>query len=505
VAGSVWGVSWGLALAAVLMPVVAGLGRTPLPGVFLSRAPDQLLASFATIGVTVAFVYGPVSALLLARRAHPVGTMLAVHALGSALAAFGVQWGLLGAAHPGLPLWGLLAFAAGWAYVPGTILTAVLPILVTRRRIPRWQRGLFWSGVAVAGVTTLVCLIQQGAPAASPARNPLALPIPAVQELLPGAYLLCTVVAVTISAVTCGILVQRWTVSRGRVRTGMAWLALGHAFLTASYAVLVMPASVPLPGWLQEIGLIAPAVGQVLYSAAILVVVLGQRLWGVELVVSRVVLWVLLSIGGVAIYLLVVLAVPRLLPGAAQVRAELWIAVPLIVAVAATPLRTWPQRRIDRLIYGEGAEPASALRRLGALIDELDGGEAGLQRLSAALRSVLRLGEVTIRSHRTGLSATAGSAGTEPISVPLHGRTGPIGELVVHPPDGQRLDRRTLGVLGDVAGLVAAALRLIETHIELDGMRARLVAERAAERRRIQRELHDGLGPALAGIGFGLA
>ncbi|WP_308797333.1 histidine kinase [Agromyces silvae] len=498
VAIGVWAVSWVLALASLVIAWAAALPTAPLPGVFLSQAPLAMRASFDDIGVTVALIYGPVAALILARRPHPVGVILAIHAVGSGIAAFGVQYGLLGAEVEGLPLWGLAAFAAGWGFVPGTFMTAALPLLVTRQRVPRWQLALVIVCAAIAAVAFVASLTQQSVPEP---QNPFAIDDPAYQAVLPGLYTILSFAAVGISLVSCGVLVQRWATASGRDRVGLAWLTLGHVFLTASYLALVLPEGLALPTWIVDFGLVAPVLGQVLYPAAILVVVLGQRLWGVEFVVSRVILWSLLSISGVILYLVVVLAVPRLLPGADGA----WLLAPILIAVAVQPIRRWLQRRIDRLIYGDGAEPAVLLTRLGDRIGELEPGPAGLRELSDALRRVLRLGSVEVRSESSAIVEVAGAAGGDPVVVPLVSRGHLVGELVVRPIEGQRFDRRTLAVLDDVAGLVAAAVQLVESNLVLERARGDLVAKRAGERRALRRELHDGLGPALAGIGFGLA
>jgi len=494
----VWSSSWALAGAAAALRWFAELPAASLPGVFLSAAPATMQASFDEIGITVALVYGPVSALILARRPHPVGVLLAIHAIGSGLAAFGVQWGLLGAQESGLPFWGLLAFAAGWGFVPGTFMTAAVPLLVTSGRVPRWQLGIVVATAVIAAVAWFASLTQQSVP--EPV-NPLAIDLAGYQDALPVVYTMLSYAAVGISIVTSAVLMLRWAGATGRERTGLAWLTIGHVFLTISYAALVMPDGMEPPDWVVEFGLVAPVVGQVLYPAAILVVVLGQRLWGVELLVSRIILWALLSIGGVAVYLVLVLAVPNLTPGVEG----LWIVAPIAIALAVQPMRRWLQRRIDRLVYGDGADPAAVIARLGDRIGELEPGAGGLRDLADALRRVLRLGAVEIRASSERLRVRSGDALGAAVVVPLEAGESHIGQLVVHAPIGERLDRRTLAVIDEVAGLVAAAVALAESNLVLEGARDDLVALRAEERRVLRRELHDGLGPALAGIGFGLA
>lgn len=498
---AVWAASWTLATASLLLAWRAGLPTEPLPGVFLSQAPIAMQSRFDDIGATVALIYGPVSALILARRPHPVGVILAVHAVGSGLAAFGVQYGLLGAELPGLPAWGFFAFAAGWGFVPGTFMTAALPLLVARGRVPAWHRAIVGICAVVASAAFLLSLTQQQV---TEPRNPFAVDDPAYQGVVSDVYTGLSFAALAISMLTCVILVTRWARAVARDRAGIAWLTLGHVFLTASYLSLVVPAGVELAEWIVGFGMVAPVLGQVLYPAAILVVVLGQRLWGVELVVSRIILWALLTVSGVLLYLLVVLVVPALVPGAGS--GGLTLLTPVAIALAVQPLRRWLQGRIDALVYGEGADPVALLARLGDRIGELESGPAGLQRLCEALRRVLRLGGVAVRSTVTpALAASSGRDAGPAVRHPLRAGDRVIGELVVRPRDGQRLDRRTLRLLDDIAGLVAAALQLVESNLVLEQARGDLIALRAEERRAVRRELHDGLGPSLAGIGFGLA
>ncbi|MCD2443058.1 histidine kinase [Agromyces sp. SYSU K20354] len=501
----VWAVSWALALASLLIAWSFGLPQEPLPGVTLSPAPAELHSRFDDLGVTVALIYGPVSALILIRRPHPVGVILAVHAVGSGVTAFGVQYGLLGAEVPGLPLWGLFAFAAGWGFVPGTFMTAALPLLIRRGTMPGWQRGVVVIAMVVAAVAFVLSLTQQSVPEP---RNPFAITVPAYQAIVPGLYAALSFVGVAIAFLSLGVLIVRWARSGRGSRAGVAWLTLGHAFLTLSYFALVLPEGLDVPPWATWFGMVAPMLGQVLYPAAILVVVLGQRLWGVELIVSRIVLWSLLTISGMVLYLGLVALLPAVLAGGFTVGpvGGLWFVVPVLIALVAQPVRAWLQRRIDVLVYGEGADPAVLLERLGDRIGELEPGSAGLRQVCEALRLALRLGAVEVRSVvRPELAAAAGSASGEPVVLPLraHGRR--IGELIMHPRHGQRFDARTLRLFADIAGLVAAALQLIDTNLVLEGARRDLIARRVEERRAIRRELHDAIGPSLAGVGFGLA
>jgi signal transduction histidine kinase len=97
--------------------------------------------------------------------------------------------------------------------------------------------------------------------------------------------------------------------------------------------------------------------------------------------------------------------------------------------------------------------------------------------------------------------ASAGSPVEGPLRLPLTYRSEPVGELLLGPRAGEggfsAADRRLLEDLARQAGVAAHAVRLTA---ELQRSRERLVAAREEERRRLRRDLHDGLGAQLAGL-----
>jgi hypothetical protein len=184
--------SWGPALASVGIAWAFSLPELPVDGVFLSASPAVVQSRFDDIGVVVAVIYGPLSALLIVRRPHPVASILAVHAVGSGIAALGVQWGLLGQVVPGLPLWGFLAHAAGWGYIPGTVMTTIIPLLLIGP-LTAFRRVLVVVATACATAGFFAALTQQ---AENGPPNPLAIPIAAYQASTESIYAVAVVVAV---------------------------------------------------------------------------------------------------------------------------------------------------------------------------------------------------------------------------------------------------------------------------------------------------------------------
>lgn len=501
---SVLVVSWGLALASIVIAWLFELPELPVPGVFLSASPPLVQSRFDEIGVTVALIYGALSAVLILRRPHPVVVVLAVHAVGSGIAAFGVQWGLLGERVAGLPLWGFFAHAAGWGYVPGTVATVIVPVLLLRRA-GRGAHAVVIAVTALATAAALAAVVNQApldAARGGPV-NPLGIPDARVQAVLPWIYGVVVVVGVLISMGVAVWVVLEWRRSTSRRRSRVGWLAVGHTFLTLSYASLVVPAGPEVPAVVWDFGMIAPVIGQIFYPSAVLVLVLGTRLRGIDVAVTRVLLWTILTVAGITAYL----AVGEILDMVTPLdRIALGIVAAAIVAVLLQTARRRIERGIDRLVYGPGGDPAALLGRLGERVGEFDSGAEGLVGLADALRGALGVAAVEIVPDDPRAAPTLVGTPTDAVAaVELRAAGVRLGVIRVHAQPGERLSRSTVRRIEGLAGVVATALRLALASARLGAARDALVAARQNERRALRRELHDGIGPSLAGVGFGLA
>ncbi|MGN6271656.1 MAG: sensor histidine kinase [Protaetiibacter sp.] len=497
--------SWGLALASIVIAWIFELPELPVPGAFLSASPPLVQSRFDEIGVVVALIYGLLSAVLIVRRPHPVVIVLAVHAVGSGIAAFGVQWGLLGERIPGLPLWGLLAHAAGWGYVPGTVGTVIVPVILLRKPLGAagWTVVVTVAGLATAsGLAALVHQAPVDATTGGPI-NPLAIPDAGVQAALPWVYGVAVVLAVLISIGVAVWVVVQWRDAATDRRARVGWLTVGHAFLTLSYAALVVPAGPEVPALVWDFGMIAPVIGQIFYPSAVLVLVLGTRLRGIDIAVTRVLLWTILTVAAITAYLIVselLATVTPLDPVAVGILSAAIVAIPLQAA------RRGIELGIDRLVYGPDGDPARLLASLGERVGEFDSGAEGLVGLAVALRSALGVAAVEIvPDDESAAPIVVGTPGSTAVSVELRAAGVRLGEIRVYARPGERLAGSVRRNLEGLAGVVAIALRLALASARLGAARDALVAARQDERRALRRELHDGIGPSLAGVGFGLA
>ena len=260
----------------------------------------------------------------------------------------------------------------------------------------------------------------------------------------------------------------------------------------AAFALPVPAAWVPTA---TEVSGTLLLLAQLFLPAALLVLVLGQQLWGVDARVNRAVVWAVTTVAIALSYLLLVGLTTWLLPHESELGLALAVGV---VGLGSAPLRRLVQRRVDELVYGAGADPArllsSAERR----------GEYDVDGLATALTRSLRLAEVHIVAEQPGTPPREPVVRDGDVTIPLRSRGRRIGLLVATPRPGERLDQRTTRTLTEVAGLVGITIDLTQSVDALTAARRRLTEIRHEERRTLRRDLHDGLGPALAGIRLGL-
>ncbi len=243
-----------------------------------------------------------------------------------------------------------------------------------------------------------------------------------------------------------------------------------------------------------------PLLTMPLIPAAMTVAMLRYHLYGIRVVVNRTLVYVLLTGLLLGLYAVVVLAVGRLAGGGSV--PELLAAG--AVAVALSPVRARLQRGVDRLMYGNRADPYGALATLGAALATPMTPDEVLWTIADSVARAVRAASVQVAAGRPGATDRAvlhgRPSGTAPVVVPLTHRGEAVGSLVVTLPAGRRVDDRTRALLQDLARHAGAAVHSVVLSDELHESRTRSVMALEEERTRIRRDLHDGLGPALTGL-----
>jgi signal transduction histidine kinase len=185
-----------------------------------------------------------------------------------------------------------------------------------------------------------------------------------------------------------------------------------------------------------------------------------------------------------------------------------------VVAVLFQPLRARIQRAVDRYIYGERDDPAGVITRLAGGLETTNLPNAVLPTLVETVAQALKLPFVAIELHSTehsadGAMVVAAMVGERPQDVEVVAmsyQNQVIGQLIVAPrAPGEPFAPADLSLLNTIAQLAATTARTIQLTDEVQEARVRTVSAREEERRRLRRDLHDGLGPVLASQGLKLA
>jgi len=231
------------------------------------------------------------------------------------------------------------------------------------------------------------------------------------------------------------------------------------------------------------------------------------RLWDIDFLINRTLVYSLLTAFIVGLYVIVV----GVLGTAIQGRNNLLISILAtgLVAVLVQPLRDMLQRGINRLMYGERDNPVTVLSRLGHQLEATIAPDAILPALVETISQTLKLPytAITWGTEKDGEVATSyGQPIGELVRLPLAHQGETIGQLVVAPRSpGEQFSPADHHILKNIAHQAGMAVHAVSLTADLQRSRQRLVTTREEERRRLRRDLHDGLGPNLASQGLKLA
>jgi signal transduction histidine kinase len=529
------------ALAATALVVLAGLVLTGLEW-------DSLATSDAIFGVGAeagAIAYAVLGALIVRRAGNLVGWFMlaegaftAVMIAGSAYAIFGVK------AYPGtLPAAAAVGALAEAAFVLTAMDLAALFLVFPTGRLPspRWRPAAL-AGVVLTGLT-LAAFVVSTRRVALPAPGGISLTYPnplAVPSLRAVAWLgTQSGLAAVFPLLLAGALVSlalRYRRGGQRLRQQMKWLGLAIAGVLAtivvgSLAIAAGQENKPL----QTVPYaITPFLVYFGIPAAMAVAILRRRLFDIDVIISRALLVTLLSAGVTAVYAAIVLGIGTF----AGHRSDplLTIAAAVAIALVFQPLRQRASRLANRLVYGERATPYQVLSDFAAgmagqldLGDALDrmvsllGGASGASRVEAWIRvgAELRPSAVwpggSAPSAAVELNGASGGAAGLPVLVPgarmvpvRHGDD-LLGAISLSKPPSEPLTGTEDSLLRHLASQASLVMRnaqltaeLRATIEELLASRRRLVEAQDAERRRIERNLHDGAQQQLIALAIQL-
>ena len=233
------------------------------------------------------------------------------------------------------------------------------------------------------------------------------------------------------------------------------------------------------------------------------IAILRYHLYDIDVVINRTLVYGALTSCVVGIYVLAIVALGALFQAQGNLGVSLVATGP--VTVLFQPLRGRLQRGVNRLMYGERDDPYAVISRLGRRLEATLAPEAVLPTLIETIAQALKLPYAAILLKEDNefrrIAAAYGSPRGEPETLPLTYQREEIGRLVLSPrAPGEGFSDADRSLLEDLARQAEVAVHAVRLTTDLQHSRERLVATREEERRRLRRDLHDGLGAQLAGL-----
>ncbi len=456
-----------------------------------SSGPVRAQAAISLWLVVTAVVAG----LLVARVArNPVGWLLAALAL--CVSGQGFALALAEKLGEGRSFQ-VAAWVSHWIAVPGFGSLAFIALLFPDGRAPsrRWR----WPGWVLA--LGLGAMVVATALAPAPVSD-LGIDNPLAWERASGLMLALLVpahIVVSIGAVgAIASLVVRFRRSVGDERQQLKWCLFGIGVLVVTL-VFAGLASGPV----NELSFVLALVGLTGVPVVIGIAVLEYHLYDIDQVINRALVYGTLTLVVVALYVAVVGFVSVVFDRALGVAASL--VATALVAVVLQPVRARLQRIVDRLVYGQRNDPSAAIGTLAQQLRDVPDPSTLPRQIVGTVSSAMKLPYVAVElEQRPGgsVSVEHGRRTGRVERIPIRWQDEPVGELLVGGDSRLRPGDRRL--LFDLAGQAAPALAAVRLDRELERSRQQLVIAREEERRRLRGDLHDGLGPQLAGLAMGL-
>ncbi len=489
-------------------------------------------------GFVVGFTLFPIVGYLMATRRpeNSLGWLMvgigAAIGLGSFLQSYAgyAVHGAIGGRHLGLiaeslnsPLW------VPVVGLPATFLLLLFPDGHLPSPRWRWFARILAASLALIWLTIVLSPGKFGDEAGTFAnyRNPLG-----VEALRP----LLTVTAVSIAMLPIGVigslvaLVRRYRRSTGIERLQLRWLVTAATFVAVMYTLALLIGAAgswsasTQPGWmtvLQNVAIFSFG----LIPIAIGVSVLRYHLFDIDLVINRALLFGALAVFITVVYVAIVVGIGAIVGSRAD--PILSAAAAAIVALAFQPARTRARRLADRLVYGKRAAPYEVLSEFSERLGNAYANEELLPRMARALAGGtgatradvwVRIGDQLVPEGTwpqdaeplppmTASEDDDGDVSANEMREPIRHQGELLGALSIVKRPGESItptEEKLVRDLAGQAGLVMRNVALTEQlmdHIEqLRASRQRLVSAQDEERRKLERNLHDGAQQQLVAL-----
>jgi signal transduction histidine kinase len=492
------------------------------------------------LGLGFSLVFPALGLLIALRRPeNPIGWLFLGFALWFQVQSFAEEYALRAfVVAPGsLPAAAFVAWFYPWV---GQVVTgAILPLLALlyptgHPPSPRW-RPVLWLIVieaAIEGVVYMVRPIELMAGNQGIYHQFALLPNPTGLAQLAGPIQFAESlfnITLVLLILTCGAgMLSRFRRAGSEEREQLKWFLYVVALVCVDVLIAIPVGAVIHSHWVGDIewvlGAYAVAFG---LPVAATIAILKYRLYDIDLVINRSVVFGAMAAFITAVYVAIVVGVGGLLGGGSRPSVALSILATAIVAVAFQPVRQRVQRMANRLVYGKRATPYEVLSQFSDRVAGTYSSEDVLPRMARVLSEGTGASRADVWIRLADGIAPAASwpsgDGAAPPRIAISGQLLPavpgisrivpvrhqgelLGALSINKRPGEVLtpiEEKLLADLAAQAGLVLQSVRLSaelqaglteisQQAVELRASRQRIVATQDAERRRLERNIHDG-------------
>lgn len=476
----------------------------------LDLAGGETRVSAAELMLTIAVIVSnlAVGAVLALRRPeNSIGWILIANAVFVTLNGFASAYAdyAFNGGHPDLPLasWAVVFVDRNWPanFYAVTAIAYVFPdgsVPPERRRMAKFTAASF--------VLLLIAAVFSATEFVEPFET-VANPVPQLPDALATGLVTAGMIGALIGMIWVAFALRaRLRAVTGEERLQLRWLSFAAATIPAVIVVCVIEGV--LTGKTEWATLISLAIALTAIPVAIGIAVMRYRLYEIDRVINRSLVYFALTVVLVVAFAAVSIGVGVVVGGGSTVPTA---AATLVVVLAFNPLRGRIQRQVDRRFNRARYE---GLRRVETFLDDLRAGTAAPEAVERTLAEALDDPElellywISTDSPYVDTGGVPRSLDLAPGRVPTPVTRGPLRlGTVVHD---QRVAEQPdlLASVVEAAGLAIEIGRLRaevrQRLAEVEESRARIVAATIEERRRLERDLHDGAQQRLVSIGLDL-
>ncbi|MGH2671530.1 MAG: histidine kinase, partial [Actinomycetota bacterium] len=493
----------------VLAGLILAVVLTGIVFLILGRNTQQPATAFAFrgYGLPLAIVFAAAGVLVASRvPANPIGWLLLAAGAGTAIQELAQQYAIYGLLDsPGsVPRADVAAWIPEWVWIPfmGAIALYV-PLFYPDGHLPsrRWSWVAVLGGIGATIGTFAFALTPGPLEGFLGQRNPFGVEAADWIRTIGDGAMLVFLVALLGTAASLVVRVRR---SRGDERQQLKWLALAISLLGFSFLV-----GVPFWALSGTGGSLDPVENLVVLGLAGVPVAIGisilkYRLYDIDVVINRAVVYGILAAFITIVYGAIVVGIGALVGSGGN--AVLSAVAAAVIAVAFQPARHRAQRLANRVVYGDRATPYEVLSGFSGRLAETYSIEDVLPRLARVLadgvgatRVAISLGSGARERTLASYPEPADAIGDERLFEVRH-QGELLGRIALAMPPNESLVPSQEKLVADVAAQAGLVLRNAALIEDLRASRQRLVAAQDQERRRIERNIHDGAQQQLVAL-----